>query len=79
MIIAAILILAGITIGLFYGYGAVLLASALTTVGFFTLWIWLGEFGWFTILVWIGYLFALQSGFLLGSYLASGDRADEEG
>lgn len=79
MIIAAILILIGIMIGLFYGYGAVLVASGVVTVGFFAAWIWLGQFGWFTILVWVGYLFALQSGFLLGSYLASADRADGEG
>ncbi|WP_187640199.1 hypothetical protein [Bosea sp. F3-2] len=39
------------------------------TIAIFPLWLIRGELDLFSILVWIGYLFALQSGFMLGSYL----------
>ncbi len=73
MIIAGILFLLGILIGLSYGFQAIIAASAALTVLFFPLWIIRGEFGFFSIFIWIGYLFALQSGFLLGSYLGTPD------
>lgn len=76
MIIAGILFLIGALIGLAYGYAAIITASAAVTVLFFSVWIMRGEFGAFTVLIWIGYLFALQSGFLLGAYLATADDAD---
>ena len=69
MIIAGILFLIGFLIGLSHGYPAIALASAIMTVAIFPLWLIRGELDLFSILVWIGYLFALQSGFMLGSYL----------
>lgn len=78
MIIAAILFLLGLLIGLSYGYPAILSASLVVTLFLFTVWIVRGEFGFFTVFVWIGYLFALQSGFLLGAYLATPDSADDD-
>ena len=69
MIIAGILFLIGLLIGLSHGYPAILLASVAVTLIAFPAWIIRGEFGLFVVLVWIGYLFALQTGFLLGGYL----------
>jgi hypothetical protein len=69
MIIAGILFLIGLLIGLSHGYPAIILASVAVTLVAFPTWIIRGEFGLFVVLVWIGYLFALQAGFLLGSYL----------
>lgn len=77
MIIAGILFLLGILIGLSYGYPAIVVASAALTVFFFPLWLIRGELGLFSIFVWGGYLLALQSGFLLGGYLATPDDEDE--
>lgn len=76
MIIAAILFLLGILIGLSYGYPAIIATSAAITLLFFPLWILRGEFGFFSLFVWIGYLFAVQSGFLLGGYLATREEDD---
>lgn len=73
MIIAGILFLLGILIGLSYGYPAIIAASAALTIFFFSLWLIRGEFSFFSIFIWIGYLFALQSGFLLGGYLTTRD------
>ncbi|MBD3844972.1 hypothetical protein IED13_04630 [Bosea sp. SSUT16] len=73
MIIAGILFLLGILIGLSYGYPAIVIASAALTLFFFPLWLIRGELSFFTLFIWIGYLFALQSGFLLGSYFATPD------
>ncbi|WP_293808741.1 hypothetical protein [uncultured Bosea sp.] len=73
MIIAGILFLVGLLIGLSHGYPAIILTSAAVTLTVFPLWIVRGEFGLFAVLVWIGYLFALQAGFLLGSYLGLPD------
>ncbi|SIP90323.1 MULTISPECIES: hypothetical protein [unclassified Bosea (in: a-proteobacteria)] len=78
MIIAAILFLLGLLIGLSYGYPAILSASLAVSILLFTVWIIRGEFGFFIVFVWIGYLFALQSGFLLGAYLATPNPADDE-
>lgn len=61
--------LVGFLIGLSHGYPAIVLASAIMTFVAFPLWLVRGELGLFSILVWIGYLFALQSGFMLGTYL----------
>jgi len=69
MIIAGILFLIGFLIGLSHGYPAIVLASAIMTFVIFPLWLIRGELDLFSILVWIGYLFALQSGFMLGSYI----------
>ncbi|MDX3809462.1 hypothetical protein ACXIUS_07000 [Bosea thiooxidans] len=77
MIIAGILFLLGILIGLSYGYPAIVIASAALTVFFFPLWLIRGEFSFFSVFIWIGYLFALQSGFLLGGYFATPDDGDE--
>ncbi|PTM43294.1 hypothetical protein [Bosea sp. 124] len=74
MIIAGILFLMGILIGLSYNHFAILAASLAMTLVMLPLWLARGEFGFFSVLVWIGYLFALQSGFLVGGYL----RPDED-
>lgn len=76
MVIACILFLIGILIGLSYGYIAIILATAGVTALFFPLWLIWSELTVFAILIWIGYLFSLQSGFLVGSYLGmqKGDR-----
>jgi len=71
MIIAGFLFLLGILIGLSYGYPAIALASLATVVTMPGVWLLRGEFGLFSLLVLVGYLFALQSGFVLGSYLAT--------
>ena len=73
MIIAGILFLIGLLIGLSHGYPAILLASTVVTFIIFPLWLFRGELSLFSILLWIGYLFALQSGFMLGSYLGLPD------
>ncbi|MBN9454504.1 MAG: hypothetical protein J0I42_21415 [Bosea sp.] len=73
MIIAGILFLIGLLIGLSHGYPAIILASAAVTLVAFPTWVIRGEFGLFVVLVWIGYLFALQAGFMLGSYLGLSD------
>lgn len=73
MIIAGILFLLGILIGLSYNFLAIIAASLAVTLIMFPLWLIRGEFGWFSILVWIGYLFALQSGFLVGGYVRTED------
>ncbi|WP_353182840.1 hypothetical protein [Bosea sp. (in: a-proteobacteria)] len=71
MLIAGILFLLGSLIGLSFGYPAIIVASVALTVFFFPLWLIRGELSLFSAFVWIGYLFALQSGFLFGSYLAT--------
>lgn len=73
MIIAGILFLMGILIGLSYNHLAIIAASLAMTLIMVPLWLTRGEFGWFSILVWIGYLFALQSGFLVGGYVRTED------
>jgi len=70
MIIAGILFLAGLVIGLWSGYPAILTTSILVTVAAFSTWLIRDELGFFSVLIWIGYLFALQSGFVLGGYLS---------
>jgi hypothetical protein len=75
MIIAGILFLVGLLIGLSHGYPAIVLASVAVTLTAFATWIVRGELGLFVVLVSIGYLFALQAGFLLGSYLGPPDEA----
>lgn len=77
MIIAGILFLIGLLIGLSHGYPAIILASAAVTLVVFPAWIVRGEFGLFVVLVWIGYLFALQAGFMLGSYLGLPDEPED--
>ena len=77
MIIAGILFLIGLLIGLSHGYPAIVLASTAVTLIAFPTWIIRGEFGLFVVLVWIGYLFALQAGFMLGSYLALPDELED--
>ncbi len=69
MIIAGILFLAGMLIGLSGGYPAILLASAVVTAAVFSIWLIHGELDVFSLFIWIGYMFALQSGFVLGGYL----------
>ena len=66
----------GLLIGLSYGYPAIVGASTLVTFVIFPVWLIRGELSLFSVLLWIGYLFALQSGFMLGSYL--GMPGDEE-
>lgn len=73
MIIAAILFLIGILIGLSYHFLAIIAASLAMTLVMVPLWLVRGEFGFFSILVWVGYLFALQSGFLVGGYVRTED------
>ena len=73
MIIAGILFLVGILIGLSYNFLAIVAASLAMTLVMIPLWLVRDEFGFFSILVWIGYLFALQSGFLLGGYIRTED------
>ena len=73
MIIAGILFLVGILIGLSYNFLAIIAASLAVTLVMIPLWLVRDEFGFFSILVWIGYLFALQSGFLLGGYIRTED------
>ena len=76
MIIAGILFLIGLLIGLSRGYPAILLASTAVTLVAFPAWFIRGELGLFVVLVWIGYLFALQAGFLLGSYIGLPDEPE---
>lgn len=73
MIIAAILFLIGILIGLTCNFLAIIAASLAMTLVMVPLWLVRGEFGFFSILVWVGYLFALQSGFLVGGYVRTQD------
>lgn len=73
MIIAGILFLIGILIGLSYNYLAIIAASLAMTLVMIPLWLVRDEFGFFSILVWVGYLFALQSGFLVGGYVRTED------
>lgn len=73
MIIAGILFIMGILIGLSYNYLAIIPACLAMTVIMVSLWAVRGEFGLFSILVWIGYLFAIQSGFLVGGYVRTDD------
>lgn len=73
MIIAGILFLMGILIGLSYNYLAIIAASLAMTLIMFPLWVIRAEFSFFSILVWIGYLFAIQSGFLVGGYVRTED------
>ena len=73
MIIAGILFVLGILIGLSFNYPAIVLASLAMTLVMVPLWALRGEFGVFAILVWIGYLFAIQSGFLVGGYVRTRD------
>jgi len=73
MIIAGILFLVGILVGLSFTYLAIIAASLAMTLVMIPLWLIRGEFGFFSILVWIGYLFALQSGFLVGGYVRTED------
>ncbi len=75
MIIAGILFLAGLLIGLTYSYLAIIAASLIVTIIVIPLWIIIGEIGFFSIFIWIGYLFALQSGFLVGAYVRTQDDA----
>ena len=70
MIIAGILFLAGLLIGLWGGgYPAILTTSILVTAVVFSAWLIRDELEVLSLLIWIGYLFALQSGFVLGGYL----------
>lgn len=73
MIIAGILFLGGVLIGLSYNYLAIIAASLAMTLIMVPLWAFRGEFGAFSILVWVGYLFAIQSGFLVGGYVRTQD------
>ena len=73
MIIAGILFIMGVLIGLSYNYLAIIAACLAMTVIMVSLWAVRGEFGLFSILVWIGYLFAIQSGFLVGGYVRTED------
>lgn len=73
MIIAGILFLMGILIGLSYNYLAIIAASLAMTLIMVPLWVLRAEFSFFSILVWIGYLFAIQSGFLVGGYVRTED------
>jgi uncharacterized membrane protein len=75
MIIAGILFILGILIGLSYHYLAIIAACLAMTLIMVPLWLMRGEFGLFSILVWIGYLFAIQSGFLVGGYVRTEDDA----
>lgn len=73
MIIAAILFLIGILIGLTCNFLAIIAASLAMTLVMVPLWLVRGEFGFFSVLVGVGYLFALQSGFLVGGYVRTQD------
>jgi len=73
MIIALLLFLVGIGLGLSCRYAAILGASVLTTLAMLVLWGLRGELGFFSVFVLLGYLLALQSGYLLGGYLGTGD------
>lgn len=73
MIIAGMLFIMGLLIGLSYNYLAIIAACLAMTLIMVPLWLIWGEFGLFSILVWIGYLFAIQSGFLVGGYIRTGD------
>lgn len=73
MLIALVLFLFGIFIGLSYRPAAILIASLATTSTMLTLWGLRGELGFFSLFVLVGYLFALQGGYLLGSYLGLDD------
>ncbi|MGX5736186.1 hypothetical protein [Bosea thiooxidans] len=71
MIIAGILFLAGLLIGLSGGgYPAIVTTSFLATVAIFSAWLIRDELQFFSVFIWLGYLFALQSGFVLGGYLS---------
>lgn len=76
MIIAGILFCVGMLIGLSYHYVAIILVSFLTVAMMSLLWLALGQFQAFSLLILLGYLFALQSGYLLAAYLRSGREPD---
>jgi hypothetical protein len=71
MIIAGILFLIGILIGLSYRFMAILAASLAMTLVIVPLWLMRDELTFFSLFVWIGYLFALQSGYLVGGYVGT--------
>jgi hypothetical protein len=71
MIIAGILFLVGILIGLSYRFMAILAASLAMTLVIVPLWLMRDELTFFSLFVWIGYLFALQSGYLVGGYVGT--------
>ncbi|SEF93822.1 hypothetical protein SAMN04488115_102540 [Bosea lathyri] len=73
MIIAGILFLVGILIGLSYRFMAILAASLAMTLVIVPLWLMRDELTFFSLFVWIGYLFALQSGYLVGGYVGTED------
>jgi len=73
MIIAGILFLIGILIGLSYRFMAILAASLAMTLVIVPLWLMRDELTFFSLFVWVGYLFALQSGYLVGGYVGTED------
>lgn len=76
MLIALVLFFFGLLLGWSYRPAAIVFASLATTATMLTLWGLRGELGFFSLFVVIGYLFALQGGYLLGSYLGIDDDAD---
>jgi hypothetical protein len=75
MTVAGILFLSGILIGLFGSSFGLIAASLVTTLVMIVLWAMRGELGLFSILIGLGYLFALQSGFLVGGYVRTQERS----
>jgi hypothetical protein len=50
---------------------AILAASLAMTLVIVPLWLMRDELTFFSLFVWIGYLFALQSGYLVGGYVGT--------
>ncbi|HEV7259025.1 MAG TPA: hypothetical protein VGN82_14700 [Bosea sp. (in: a-proteobacteria)] len=63
----------GLLIGLSYNYLAIIAACVVITLIMVPLWLVRQDFGLLSVLVWIGYLFAIQSGFLVGGYVRTDD------
>ena len=76
MVIAGILFCVGMLVGLSYHYVVIILVSILTVIAMSLLWLALGQFQAFSLLILLGYLFALQSGYLLAAYLRAGRDLD---
>lgn len=69
MLIAGILFITGVLFGLNYNFLFLIFASALIVFVVFVQWLAEDHLTYFNILILIGYLAALQSGYLVGSYL----------
>lgn len=73
MIIAFTLFVVGILCGWHFSLIGVIAASIIVTAAALAMWIAIDALSAFSALVWVGYLFALQSGYLVGAYIGPAD------